>query len=632
MTFKKLAFNNVWRDKWTYLAYFLSSIFSVLLFFLFSVSMFHPDLSVIAHGSSLSMAMGAGNILIYLFSFFFISYSIGAFLKNRERTLGIFILNGASKKHINRMIFIENMIIGIAAIIVAIILGLALSPLALMVSSYVLEIEGFNMYFPIRAIILTSVMFFGLFAFVSTISPRFIRKEKTLNLLKSHKKDEKDIILSPLFISLGIISISTLMALLILNKIELVLSNIIGIFVVFLFGLMSLYFSIILIAKLSLGLFIKSRHYYKKINMLLISEFKSKFRTNINMIFMLTILLVSAFSTTTLLYGMRKDVEAKTLESYPFNYIYIVDENTVNPEEKLETLKNILSKKDGYINSKFDILMLEYTTYLGTGIMSESDYNKSAKILNLDLLNLDKNQIFIVPGNKNLNFNLDNNESFKVLENESTLGLEVIGEGKKLITPEGYFKNILVIEDGLYNGLDKSEFKINQVNIFNVYDWKEDLDTASSLEQIVTDNGKNPVGFFTAGSLYEVEKMTKNLSLYIGSALSGVFILAAASMIYFRLVTEKEREAMKFKNLMKIGLSKKEFSAIIYKDISILMYVPFTIASIFLFLQRDVLVLRLGFIHSEIIFISFIIFFIIQTIGYTFVVKNYKKSILSMIE
>ncbi|MBU5426830.1 ABC transporter permease [Tissierella pigra] len=632
MTFKRLAFNNVWRDKWTYLAYFLSSIFSVLLFFLFSVSMFHPDLDKIQSGSSLSMAMGAGNILIYLFSFFFISYSIGSFLKNKQKILGVFILNGASKKQINKMIFIENMLVGVVAIIVAIILGLALTPLALMVSSYTLGIEGFNMYLPIKAIILTSGLFLGLFFLISIISPRFVRKEKVLNLLRSDKKDEKDIKISPFFMTLGIISIFALIILIILKKIELILSSTIGIFGIFLLGLVSLYFLIIVISKLVLELIIKSKHYYKKTNMLLIAEFKSKFRTNINMIFMVTILLIVAFSVTTLLYGMRKDVEVKTLESYPFNYIYIVNENTVNIREKLKALENTLSTKDGYVKSKFDILSLKDIAYTNIGIISEREYNKAAQKLNLKQMDLNSNEIFIVPGKKMRNFNLNDNSSLKILEGKSIDDLKIIGQGERLITPEGYFTNLLVIEDEFYNSLDKREFSINEVNVFNVHNWKEDLATANSLRQIVTDNGENLVGFFSAGSLYETEKMTKNLMLYIGSALSIIFILAVASIIYFRLITEKESEAIKYKNLMKTGLSKKEFSTIIYKNIGLLMYIPFIIATIFLFIQKWILASKLNLNYSKATVGGFIIFLVIQTIGYLMTVENYKKSILHLIK
>ncbi|MBZ9622566.1 ABC transporter permease [Clostridium sp. FP2] len=170
MTLNKLALNNVVRDKWTYFAYFLSSMFSVFIFFSFSVSMFHPDLSIIQNGSALSMAMAAGATLVYVFSFMFISYSVRAFMKSRKKTLGLFTIMGASKKQLNKMIFKENMLIGVAAIITAIIFGLVFSPLFLMLAKKIMVVEGFAMYVPIKAILLTFGMFFILFLIISLIS------------------------------------------------------------------------------------------------------------------------------------------------------------------------------------------------------------------------------------------------------------------------------------------------------------------------------------------------------------------------------------------------------------------------------------------------------------------------------
>ena len=178
MTLNKLAFNNVVRDKWTYFAYFLSSTFSAFIFFSFAVSMFHPDLSIIESGSALSMSMMAGSVIVYSFAFMFIAYSVKSFMKSRKKTLGLFIIMGASKKQLNKMIFKENMIIGVAAIITAIIFGLVFSPLFLMVAKKIMIVEGFGMYLPIKAILLTVSMFFVLFLIISLISPIFINKEK----------------------------------------------------------------------------------------------------------------------------------------------------------------------------------------------------------------------------------------------------------------------------------------------------------------------------------------------------------------------------------------------------------------------------------------------------------------------
>ena len=70
MTFRQFAFNNVLRNKRLYIAYFLSSLFTVMVFFTFAIFAFHPaftDGSV--DGRALFGMFVAGGI-IYVFSFF----------------------------------------------------------------------------------------------------------------------------------------------------------------------------------------------------------------------------------------------------------------------------------------------------------------------------------------------------------------------------------------------------------------------------------------------------------------------------------------------------------------------------------------------------------------------------------
>lgn len=617
MSFNKLAFLNIWRDKWTYFAYFLSSTFSVLIFFLFSISMFHPELNAISSGSSLSLAMGAGNILIYLFSFIFISYSVGAFLRNRQKVIGIFILNGASKRQINRMIFVENMIIGISSIVLALLLGLALSPMSLLASKKVLGVEGFRMYFPIIPILITTVLFLILFLLISSLTPKFIRKEKILSLLKSEKKDENNTI--PLiFHFVGLLSLFVLSGIILFERWDL-LDNSYGFFIVLILGLFGLYFIIAILGKLLLISVTKTKGYYRNTNLLLFAELKSKYRGLVNTIFIVSVLLIGVFSAITMLYGMRNDVEAKALENYIYSYTYIVADDTINSEEKLESIRGILSNKEGYEEISFDVKMIEDSR---SGITSQSNYNISARILGLDEVDLRENELLLVAGS---------NSKDPFIYEDYLTDFNIIDIQKRLITPEGYFSKIVVLEDKIYNSLEAESINLT-INAFNVEDWKEDMSTHDKIRELVTDGGKNLQGFFSSGYLFQGEKMAKNLGLYIGGALSIIFVLASISMVYFRLVTEKEREVLKYKNLMKIGLSEKEFSIINNKNIGILVFVPFIIASMFLLALQVVLYTKLNLNFLQISLIIYIVFLGLQIIGYIFTKNNYKNTILKSIK
>lgn len=191
MSFNHIVFQNILRDKWTYISYFLSSVFSILIFFLFSIIAFHPMAKVIQIGSTLSLGMILMSFIVYIFSFLFIFYSMFSFLKKKTKNLGIFMITGASMKQVRKMMFRENMIIAGAAIFTAIVLGLVIAPLFLMVTKTVLDTNSFGMYIPVQAVGLTIVLFTILFLLVSKFITRFINKEEAVHLLKADVTQEK---------------------------------------------------------------------------------------------------------------------------------------------------------------------------------------------------------------------------------------------------------------------------------------------------------------------------------------------------------------------------------------------------------------------------------------------------------
>lgn len=84
MIFRQFAFNNVFRNKRTYAAYFLSSVFSVMVFCMYAVFAFHPELATGQIIVNITKGMQTAEGIIYVFSFFFVLYSMSSFLKMRK--------------------------------------------------------------------------------------------------------------------------------------------------------------------------------------------------------------------------------------------------------------------------------------------------------------------------------------------------------------------------------------------------------------------------------------------------------------------------------------------------------------------------------------------------------------------
>lgn len=195
MTFWQFAFKNVSRNSKAYFAYFVSSAFSIMVFFSFTVYAYHLRLQImnkLQEQDPLMNLAGMAQFVIVLFSFFFLLYSIGTFLNVRKQQFGVLTVLGISQKQLKRLLFTENMIIGMLAIFAGIQGGLVFSNFFLLVTSKLTNAKGLYLYWPTEAIIVTTITFIILFFIVSTFTPMFIRTRKTTRLLKNNKKEKSE--------------------------------------------------------------------------------------------------------------------------------------------------------------------------------------------------------------------------------------------------------------------------------------------------------------------------------------------------------------------------------------------------------------------------------------------------------
>lgn len=191
MTLFEFAWKNISRDKRNYIYYFVNCVFSVFVFFLFSVLSFHPALAIIDTHSAMGMILAVGETISVAFSICFISYSMGCFLKNRSRQLGLLTILGASKSQLNRLVFMENMLVGMLSIATGIVFGLVFSKFFLDIANRLIGVSEFTFYFPIQAMLMTVVVMGLVFFAIAYFTPKLIRKRDVVKLFKAELKDDK---------------------------------------------------------------------------------------------------------------------------------------------------------------------------------------------------------------------------------------------------------------------------------------------------------------------------------------------------------------------------------------------------------------------------------------------------------
>ncbi|MCY8721536.1 FtsX-like permease family protein, partial [Bacillus sp. S10C12M] len=143
MNLRTIARKNILGNLQRYVAYFLSCVFAVSVFFVFTSFIFHPDVNEenVYGGSLVKTCLSAALVVIIVFCIFFISYSNSAFLQARKKEFGLLTLFGTSKQQLRKMIYYEQSLISLAAIAAGIGAGLLFSKLFFMIMTWMLSVK-----------------------------------------------------------------------------------------------------------------------------------------------------------------------------------------------------------------------------------------------------------------------------------------------------------------------------------------------------------------------------------------------------------------------------------------------------------------------------------------------------------
>ena len=406
MTFWQFAFKNVSRNSKAYFAYFVSSAFSIMVFFSFTVYAYHPRLQSVQSFQERDPLMNLAStaqLVIVMFSFFFLLYSIGTFLNVRKQQFGILTILGISQRQLKRLLFTENMIIGILSIFIGIQGGLVFSNFFLLVTSKLTSAKGLYLYWPTEAIIVTTVTFIILFLIVSTFTPMFIRTRKTAHLIKGNKKmpaEKRPSILISLFalICLGLcyyiagypqgyVTEKNVQN----GSVFFIMLSILPLVIVgtYLFFSQTFLLFIYILKK-------RRKFYLKQINMLWISDLVSRTRSNINVLFIVSMLSALAFTIIIGLFAANNNTKASVLERYPVPFTYTSEGDNSLEQKHISTIETELTTNN-FLYKKYKFTVLKDTASKeDIMLMKMSDYNAIAKQLKRPEITIDSTEVYII--------------------------------------------------------------------------------------------------------------------------------------------------------------------------------------------------------------------------------------------
>jgi putative ABC transport system permease protein len=616
VTFRQFAFNNVLRNKRLYAAYFLSSMFTVMIFFTFAVFAYHPALSGSDVDHTAQTALSTSKWLIYAFSFFFVLYSMSSFLKTRKREFGLLMLQGMSQGQLRRMVFMENMLIGFAATIGGIALGLVFAKAILLIGDNVLVLsQPLNFYIPLKAMGLTTLSFILLFVLISLFISSSLRGSTLIHLIRSKNASKSEPRASMLLSLLVVILLAGSYTLALTSELNGALQLLLPIVVTVSIA------TYLLFTQLSVYIIraIKNRKklFWHKTNMLLFSDLSYRMKDNARTFFLVAMVSTVAFSAIGTLYGFQSTLSKKVNADGYYDIAYYDQ-----PEDKeFATHVQMISdqlKADGVTYTLFDKKLNTYGFKNGLfdlTVISNSEFNDiQSKFGEKPMQVSGNNAILLISDEQNQFVSKLSNRTL-----ETTSGVTV-QTGAPIIS--GILPGVgeaLIIPDHLYAQLGKPK------SVQHTYAWKTNankeklLQTEGNIAAVFSSLDANGNLSTLAFTLYQVQALY-GISMFIGLFIGIVFFVSAGSFLYFRLYSDLDEDKEKFRAIAKLGLTERELNRVLTRQIALLFFAPIVVALVHGAVALTTLshILERTLVQESAFVLS--IFFLIQLV-YFFIVK-----------
>ncbi len=601
MTFLQFAYRNVVRNRRIYAGFFMASVFSVTVFFLYSMLLFHPTIEDRFVQEIAVVGMGIAEITLFIFTVFFLFYSMRAFLQARSHEFGILLHLGMEKRQLNRLVFLETMFIGISAIGIGTSIGFTFSKFFFMVVREIVMLPALPLYVSWQPFALTIGAFLGLFMVMALLTPYFIQSGKVVDLIRGEITEGGMGAYSKIRGYLGLLFLGLSYLLAALTSQSIVLS-------LFIFlpplAMIGTYFffkdSVPLLLHKIQGV---RRLYWRGFRILSISEGIVRLRENAQMFFIVTIVSTLAFMSVGTLASLTS-FASQYRELNPLALVYASTQENPDEQAHIELLFNELEAEEiDYVLTKFRILKQTSTfTDSNVGILNITDVNKLAIDLGYLPMRLVEGEALFLPPSSS-SFESLNERTVQTTLEESDIDIKINGAYPyHLFASNSVGQNVIVLNDFDYRKIlstGGSRLRDSMMYYaFHVPEWEQTKDVGFEIEQAVTESfilnesDVLPYSFDNPGSNYAIIRTTFSLLLFIGLLLAVVFLLAAGSFIYFRLYTTLEQDRKKFDVLRRLGITDRELKKIINRQLIPQFFFPWGVAllhSSFAFLSLQVI-------------------------------------------
>lgn len=580
MTFKNVAIKTFKKNIRNYSSYFLCSCFTIMLFFMYTTMLFNEDLKGTDQMELVGYVFPTTLVAIGAFSVFFISYAHRTFIKGRNKEFGIYMSLGMNDKDIKNLVLLENMIIGVGSMVVGIAVGTLLSRLFQMVVLSMMEIDNIEFRLSLKSYIVTIGVYLIIFVIVFIETSMKMKKMSIDLLLKDARQREgveykkRDTVLGVFGFIIMIVSVISVAIIATNDKWN---SNPAILVIYMIVSFSGLYMVINHGGNYIIHLVKKSKNYYQ--NLVSVTQIHHKFNQNKNIIYILSILsTMTIFLVASPFALLRLSEEIALMDPYNLEVIEGSKAYDISKEE----LEEAFSKYGIYKSLELPFLQGEIRLNgkdekLQKPIMSVSNYNQLVE------------QNIILEEGECIHYILVWTPGLHGVVPDEQYDL-LVGETRITVTMQDSIRSpwnivafgndgVIIVNDKDYDKLQGMASKGNQYYYHGLQfkDWKNSSDRVVALKQQLNEKAEYPINSTITG--YNDLKKGYSVFLFVTTVLGILFFVASGSVLYFKQFSEIEEIKKTFLQMYKIGITKKEISQIISKELLIIFYLPLVFGS-----------------------------------------------------
>ena len=663
--YSKIALKNVKKSIKDYTIYFLTLTLAVCIFY--SFNSIESQKAIIENnnlGSGFVEALS--NVMYYVSAFVafilggLILYANNFLIKKRNKEMGIYMTLGMSKNKISKILILETLIVGGLSLLGGLIIGVLVSQVVSVLVANLFDLKGSGYVFTISIqAIGKTILYFGvMFILVMIFNSFVISKYKIIDLLSASRKTEEIKFKNPIVyvvtfivcvISLAIAYTFVLkMGVEGISEYECIIP--ISLLII---GTILFFFSL---AGFILYVVKKNKNvYFKGLNIFVIKQINSKVNTNFMSMSVICLMLFLTINMLSTGFSFKNAIESGLEKSTPFDASAYMQ---ISPYGKDKDIKKFLD----YIGFKFDKndKVAYYNEYRDGKIISDiiplnddverldynisyikiSDYNKMREIRNEEPIDLNKDEVLITSNLYKLLPSIEkymkNNNAIKMdgktyyIKNK-----EVIKENLKTdYTQNNIFT--LVVNDELCNNMNIFSSNVSVNFVGNDKDIK-----AADFDYVINSYRTDDIDYDELGlvmantrnQIYEENKGTTSIILFIGIYMGLVFLISSMAILALQQLSEASESIERYKSLKRLGVSTESINKTIFVQTLIYFSVPVALAvahsvvgiavsNDFISMYNQPDIVGSSLITAGIFFVIYVIYFYITYSGYKNIVKN----------